>query len=370
MNEDVDVIVPEGEGLVFPEGAEFIPPEGVEFIVPEDEKLLWICRKPMPPAKWDMVALSILLILVAGCGITYCLAEAEIAGKLALIFGGLFLFIIVMGLASFVHQRGVVRRTVYVLTDKKAYIQEGPARPKDKWLLISFEVHPHMIHKVKRRRNGTVDYVLGKEHRGSLTLSTGFMHLPPELDPAAVFEQLGATLPAKGEKKRAFCEYKRPTQAVHSIFGYVLLSCLFAVGFALCYDDHGADLYVLGEKTEARVVAYEQGTEKRGRRNKREVTVYYPVVAFHTADGRTCVTNSQTGYDKSPAREPGDTVQILYHPDEPRYATIKDDSILIRPLLLLAAIIWALWSIWKEIKRWRRERQCEFIEVACSSKAA
>ena len=369
MSEKPDIVVPEGEGLTLPDGAEFIPPEGVEFVVPEGEKLLWLCRKPMPPATWDMVALGVLLCLVAGCGIIYGLAETGITGKLALIFGGLFLFIIAVGLATFVHQRSVVRRTTYVLTDKKAYIQEQPAKPKDKWLLFSFEVHPHMIYKVKRRRNGTVDYVLGKEHRGSLTLSTGFMHLPPELDPAAVFEQLGATLPVRGEKKRAVCEYKRPTLPVQSIFGYVFLLGLFAVGFVLCHDDHGADLYVLGEKTEARVVAYEQGIEKRGRRNKREVTVYYPIVAFHTADGRTCVTNSQTGYDHSPEREPGDTVQILYHPDEPRYATIKDDSILIRPLLLLAAIFWALWSIWKEIKRWRRERQCEYIEVACSSKA-
>ena len=342
--------------------------EDIEVIVPEGEELLWKCRKPQPSEKWDMVTLGVLLCLVAGCGITYGLAEAEITGKLALVFGGLFLFIIVVGVIKLVHHRGVVRRTVYVLTDKKAYIQESPAKPKDKWLLISFEVHPHMIYKVKRRSNGTVDYVLGKEHRGNLTLRTGFMHLPPELDPAAVFEQLGATLPAKDEKKRAVCEYKRPILPAQSIVGYVFLSVLFAVGFALCYDEHGADLYVVGEEATAKVVAYEQGTEKRGRRSKREVSVYYPIVAFHTADGRTCVTNSQTGYDKSPACAPGDTVQILYHPDEPRYATIKDDSILIRPLVLLAAIFWALWSIWKEIKRWRRERQCEFIEVECSSR--
>ena len=371
MSEHQDIVVPEGEGLTFPEGAEFIPPEGVEFVVPEGEKLLWVCRRPMPPATWDMVTLGVLLTLVAVCGITYGLAEAEITGKLALTFGGLFMLLIAVGLASLVHQRRVIRRTTYVLTDKKAYIQECPAKPKDKWLLYSFEVHPHMIYKVKRRSNGTVDYVLGKEHRGSLTLSTGFMHLPPELDPAAVFEQLGATLPARGEKKRAVCEYKRPTLPVQSIFGYVFLLGLFAVGFVLCHDDHGADLYVTGEEATATVVGYRQDTEERGRRGRREVTVYYPVIAFQTAEGgEPYVTHSQTGYDHSPERELGDTVQVLYYPDEPLYATIKDDSILLRPLLLLAGIIWALWSIWKEIKRWRRERQCEYIEVACSSKAA
>lgn len=361
MSEHPDIVVPEGAG--------FVPPEGVDFVVPEGEKLLWICRRPMPPATWDLVTLGVLLTLVAGCGIIYCLAEAELTGKLALIFGGLFLFIIAVGLASLVHQRRVVRRTTYVLTDKKAYIQERLDKAADKWLVISFEVHPYMIHKVKRRRNGTVDYVLGKEHRGSLTLSTGFLHLPPELDPAAIFEQLSATMPVKGEKKRAVCEYKRPTPALLSVFGYSLLTCFFATGFILGYDNHGADLYVLGEETTAKVVTYEQGTEKRGRRNRREVTVYYPIVAFHTADGRTCVTNSQTGYDKSPACEPGDTVQILYHPDEPRYATIKDDSILIRPLVMLGGIIWALWSVWKEMRRWRRERRSAVIEVECSSRA-
>ena len=343
--------------------------EDFEVIVPEGEDLLWKCRKPQLSEKWDMVTLGVLLCLVAGCGITYGLAEEEITGKLALVFGGLFLFIIVVGVIKLVHHRGVVRRTVYVLTDKKAYIQESPAKPKDKWLLISFEVHPHMIYKVKRRSNGTVDYVLGKEHRGNLTLRTGFMHLPPELDPAAVFEQLGATLPARGEKKRTVCEYKRPTLPVQSIFGYVFLLGLFAVGFVLCHDDHGADLYVTGEEATATVVGYRQDTEERGRRGRREVTVYYPVIAFQTAEGgEPYVTHSQTGYDHSPEREPGDTVQVLYYPDEPLYATIKDDSILLRPLLLLAGIIWALWSIWKEIKRWRRERQSEYIEVACSSR--
>ena len=117
------------------------------------------------------------------------------------------------------------------------------------------------------------------------------------------------------------------------------------------------------------MVTYEQGTEERGgRRSRREVTVYYPVVMFRTDSGAHCLTVSQTGYDKQPACAPGATVELLYDAADPRRATIKDASILMRPGFFLLALLWALWQVWKSHKLWREERLMKVIEVESSSK--
>ena len=80
------------------------------------------------------------------------------------------------------------------------------------------------------------------------------------------------------------------------------------------------------------------------------------------------LTVSQTGYDKQPACTPGATVELLYDAADPRRATIKDTSILMRPGFFLLALLWALWQVWKFYKLWREERLMKVIEVASSSK--
>lgn len=335
----------------------------------EDEELLWQCPMPRRPEKTDWIIIGVLLLLTLACGVIFCVCGITDAGKIAAAFGGLFLFLLVLGLHVLIKERRINRRTVYALTNKRACIIERPARPDGKCLVFSFEVHPHMIFKVKRHRNGTVDYLLGKERRGYVAFANGFRNLPPELDPAAAFARVGASIPAEGEKKRKTCEYTRPTPAGQSFAGVIILSCLFALALGLDYDNHGADLFLHGKATTATVVTYEQGTEKRGgRRSRREVTVYYPVVMFRTDSGAHCLTVSQTGYDKQPACRPGATVELLYDAADPRRATIKDASILMRPGFFLLALLWALWQVWKFHKLWREERLMKVIEVESSSK--
>ncbi|MBE6416087.1 MAG: DUF3592 domain-containing protein [Akkermansiaceae bacterium] len=334
-----------------------------------NEELLWQCPMPRRPERTDWIIIGVLLLLTAACGVIFCVSGITEAGKIAAAFGGLFLFLLVLGLHVLLKERRSNRRTFYALTNKRACIIERPARPDGKCLVFSFEVHPHMIFKVKRHRNGTVDYLLGKERRGYVTFANGFRNLPPELDPAAAFARVGASIPAKGEKKRKTCEYTRPTPAAQNFAGIIILSCLFALALGLDYDNHGADLFLRGKETTATVVTYEQGTEKRGgRRSRHEVTVYYPVVMFRTESGAHCLTVSQTGYDKQPACTPGATVELLYDAADPRRATIKDASILMRPGFFLLALLWALWQVWKFYKLWREERLMKVIEVESSSK--
>ena len=324
---------------------------------------------PRRPEKTDWIIIGVLLLLTAACGVIFCVCGITEAGKIAAAFGGLFLFLLVLGLHVLIKERRIHRRTFYALTNKRACIIERPARPDGKCLVFSFEVHPHMIFKVKRHRNGTVDYLLGKERRGYVAFANGFRNLPPELDPAAAFARVGASIPAEGEKKRKTCEYTRPTPAAQNFAGVIILSCLFALALGLDYDNHGADLFLRGKETTATVVTYEQGTEERGgRRSRHEVTVYYPVVMFRTDSGADCLTVSQTGYDKHPACRPGDTVELLYDAADPRRATIKDASILMRPGFFLLALLWALWEAWRSFRRWRVERSMKVIEVECTSK--
>ncbi len=340
-----------------------LPPE-----LTEGEHILWQCPMPRRPEKTDWIIIGVLLLLTAACAAIFCKCGISNAGKAAAAFGGLFLFLLMLGLLLLFRERRINRRTIYALTNKKACIAERPARPDGKWLVFSFKVHPLMIFKVRHHRNGTVDYLLGKERRGSVAFANGFRNLPPELDPAEAFAQVGATLPAKGEKKRKPCVYTRPTPAGQRFVGFITLSCMFAVVLAQNYDDHGADLFLHGKETTAEVVDFELGEENRGRRNTRKVRVYYPIAAFHTADGKACITISQTGYDTRPACEPGATVELLYDAADPSRATIKDTSILIRPGFYLLGLLWVLWEAWRSFRLWRVERNMKVIEVECTSK--
>ncbi len=341
-----------------------LPPE-----LTEGEHILWQCPMPRRPEKTDWIIIGVLLLLTAACAAIFCKCGISNAGKAAAAFGGLFLFLLALGIHVIIKERRIQRRTIYALTNKKACIAERPARPDGKWLVFSFEVHPLMVFKVRHHRNGTVDYLLGKERRGSISYANGFRNLPPELDPAEAFAQVGATLPAKGEKKRKPCVYTRPTPAAQNFAGFIFLSCLFALALGFDYDNHAADLFLRGKETTATVVTYEQGTEERGgRRSRHEVTVYYPVVMFRTDSGTDCLTVSQTGYDKHPACRPGATVELLYDAADPRRATIKDTSILMRPGFFLLALLWMLWEAWRSFRRWRVERSMKVIEVECTSK--
>lgn len=314
------------------------------------EELLWnVNKKPHVSTHMGLMwGASLLLLVLSGV----C-AAMDMAGRAdgLLYMAALLLVLALLAAGTALHERSSDRRIAYALSNRRAFIIERPVKADGKAVIFSFAVHPQMIFKHLRRRNGHVDYYLGEEKQHKTTLRRGFINLTPEQDPACFFEQLGITLPTKGDKRKPIV-YERPQALFKSYtWGKLFALVLFTAGLLLCGDD--ALLYLTGQETTATIVDYEEGTEKRGRRGRREVTVYYPIVHFTTAKGQSGLAISRYGYDKAPAHEPGSQIPIIYDASSPAAVTIKDDSILYTPGLMALGLLWSGWGLWKQ----RRERR-------------
>lgn len=314
------------------------------------EELLWsVDKKPHVSTRMGLMwGASVLLLVLAGV----C-AAMDIAGNAdgLLYLAALLLVLAILAAGTAVHERSSDRRIAYALSNRRAFIIERPAKADGKPVVFSFAVRPQMIFKYLRRGNGNMDYYLGEEKQHKATHRRGFINLTPEQDPACFFEQLGITLPAKGEKRKPTV-YERP-EALRKgeMWGKCFALLIFAAGLFLCFDD--IYLYLAGQETTATIVGYEEGTEKRGRRSRREVTVFYPVVHFSTSEGETGLAVSRHGYDKAPAHAPGTQIPVLYDTAAPGNVTIKDDSILMTPGIMAFGFLWVGWSLWKQ---WRTRR--------------
>lgn len=75
-------------------------------------------------------------------------------------------------------------------------------------------------------------------------------------------------------------------------------------------------------RTQGTVVELQQAESKRSS-NKRRSSVYYPIVTFSTSDGQNITFRESVGTNP-PAYEQGETVDVLYLPDNPNDARIKD----------------------------------------------
>lgn len=336
------------------------PSTPLPFELEAGEELLWsVDKKPHVSTRQGLMwGAGVLLLVLAGV----C-AVMDIAGNAdgLLYLAALLVVLALLAAGTAVHERSSDRRITYALSNRRAFIIERPARPEGKPVIFSFTVRPQMIFKYLRRSNGHMDYYLGEEKQHKATHRRGFINLTPEQDPARFFEQLGITLPAKGEKRKPII-YERPSALVKSdVWGKVLALILFAAGLLLCSDD--AILYLTGQETTATIVDYEEGTESRGRRGRREVTVFYPVVCFTTADGKECYTLSRYGYDKAPAHEPGSEIPIIYDAAAPVAATIKDESILLTPGLMALGFLWIGWGLWNQWRTICQFRKQNYIMV-------
>lgn len=336
------------------------PQKLLPFDFDDDEQLLWHCPKPKESYLGRWALIGIFLLLSAGLAHSaFTAASHATAGLLG--FSGLFLVLILLVLGNITFRNRVNRRTHYILTTEAAYIAQRPARENGKWFITRFAVHPQMVAGVRRHGRGLVDYVFGTVKKGRSKEAQGFLNLPPEQNPASAFEQLGVTLPAKGEKKRKPLTYEPPASPVRTMWVSGFLLCLFGICLYFVHDNHAADLYVWGHETTATIVDYQQGEEKRGRRSRR-VEVHYPIVFFQTSDGTKQLALSQTGYDNAPERSVGDKVELLYDPTDPTRATIKDASILRLPGLLLLLLGINAWKFAKALREYRKIRStCVFL---------
>lgn len=342
------------------------PSNPLPFELSRHEKLLWSYAAASSPAthvkrKSLWVLAGVLLFLAAAGYIAAACSSGDDLFYLAHLF--LVLGVILALTARQEYSRG--RYETYALSNRRAFIIEHSARRKQEPVVLTFSVRPKMVYRTLRRNNGHMDYYLAEEHMGNDCMPRGFIDLPPERDPGPVFEQLGVSLPAEGEKREApFIQRTKETRSLS--WRSILTICAFVVCISFYFDD--IYLYLAGKETTAAIVSYEQGSRYRKRLigRSRKIKVFYPVVSFTTADGQLRRAVSQNGYDKSPEHEPGDRIPLLYDPARPENVTIKDDSLIFIPALMALVLAWYVRSLRRDWRSRKKEHESPrmFIKVS------
>ncbi len=122
-------------------------------------------------------------------------------------------------------------------------------------------------------------------------------------------------------------------------FTSYVLNLIFMVGFGLLLVGGwtGFQKYQLVRKsvrTQGRVIEIKQEVIKNPEPHRRLMVSFHPVYEFSTLQGEVITFSISTGTDIPPYRE-GETVQILYDPQDPQNASLVTySSLLLRTLVL------------------------------------
>lgn len=342
-------------------------PERVAELLEEDEKALWMMRQRR------YINNARAACLFVGVVFTVLLVVVWVCARLSPTLDTLALLVAVwVGVQSlcvwgYVSRGRKMERTLFVLTNHRVLMIDEPRRTAGQMIVWVKPVSPMLVSKVRRHRNGSVDYIFAMEKTGRVTQELGFMRVPPEQNPEVLLAELGATLPTRKEKRKMHT-IECPRATAWGLVGYLLVLSGIAWVLPQSVESEGAYLFVTGEKTEALVVDFEQVQEKKGRRRKREVTVNYPVLAFRTTTGLPWVALSLYGYEEPPFGK-NDKVEILYDASNPTRATMNDESVLIAPGVVLAFLLWWGWSFYRYVALWRGVRRLDVLFVDMSGEA-
>lgn len=305
------------------------------------EKLLWSAAKVphISVGQWVLWGLSGLFFVISGWFLVLGWLEQGIdafRGMFYLIPGVLLIRVALL-------ERARDRRTLYALSNQRAFIVEHAEGAAGVPLVVTFAVRPNMIIKYHRRRNGHADYYLGEESGYCINKRCGFINLPPEQEPLPYFALLGITLPATGETRRS-AVFKRPGSRFRAGWGELICLCVLAAGIFLNVDE--CAFFLLSKETNGTVVSYRQGTKEVRKRGT--VQLFYPEIEFCTADGLTCRAVSMHGYENYPAHQIGSVIPLRYLPGNPQLSSVLEQSELIVPVGCMVGLFVLIWFSWKE----------------------
>lgn len=333
-------------------------PENVlPFELGDDEKLLWSLSKPPAPARVKLrrllwAAVGVLVLLALGC---------MVSDQIGL--GMLLLCVALLCLTGAGEAGAAPHGISYALSNRRAFIIEQPTRRGRPCTVITFRVRRDLVCRVLRRSNGHVDYYLGRQVcEAEEDRPRGFINLAPEQDPAPLLEQLGVEIPAEG-KTRKGPGFSYPAEEPRRRPGKLLFMAVVAgLGCLLCLVTHGTHLLLTGQETTAGIVSYEQVSDHRGRKwTRRTVTVHHPVLSFTTPGGMEHKVKSLYGFDNEPKYPVGTQVEVLYDPDNPGCATIRDYGIFYLPGFMLLGFLFFL----SQYLRRSKDKQPDYVLIKC-----
>ena len=322
----------------------------IAFALHEGEELLW-----MQHSKIGRSITFNLLVIIGSLFLLYLTATAGgimySKGQTLMASFGLLSLVCYL-LAYGVYRRN--RRRIYALTNQRVlFIYPGiifkPA-------VCTLPLAQDLIYKVKRRRDGTVDYLMCEDNTGDHTIAGGFLRVTEYEAVEAAFTRLGIDIPephTRHRKRYAIArKFPPPLAAVAQLLAAILIPIILLTQTNVGNKEL---LMLYGERTEATIVDEIKRSQREGfRHSQRHVTRHYPVVSYHV--GRLPYKSAVQNGDETPEWQVGDTIELMYSPAAPLMCIRRDNSLLIMPGLWLLASLVLLGCSYRSFRRWHRTR--------------
>ncbi len=258
-----------------------------------------------------------------------------------------------------------LKSTVYVITDRRA-LSITVFRLSRKPIVISLPLCEQLVHRIKRHRDGSADYLMYEEQFRQHVQSLGFKRVSDTEGAEAALRASGVSLPETGKENMA--AFRMETQ-----YSPGIKILLFALGLHLLLTllpgvlrSCRADLYLKGERADAAIVGVQRKTQKEGSKIKSTVTRYYPILEFYTQEGTRMRATGFTG-DRQPTWQPWERVSVLYLPENPE-RVMRDNSENRREVLLFSGLfaalfLWLTVALVRALNQWRHISKTPFYLV-------
>lgn len=199
-------------------------------------------------------------------------------------------------------------RTIYALTNRRGVIIERAPLYRR---IHSADITPHFVRKLTRHRNGTASYIIAEQHIGNMALPIGFQGVRQVSQLEEQLCRCGVLIP----------QVPPPSAPSGKLLLLLLLLPLGIISLGLHRLHVEADLQLplYGESAVATIQGFRPHTQTEGRKARKLVTRYYPILQFRLPNGTTSQAVDLIG-DKRPMGLIGDEVDILYFPQQPHIA--------------------------------------------------
>lgn len=241
-------------------------------------------------------------------------------------------------------------RTVYILTRSHAHIViRYPLVGRKTY---STSITRHMVFEVKRRQDGSADYMLMQHRVGELTIPAGFIGVKNVAELERQLKQCGVQLPSSAHATSA-----PPPSTKKLVILSLLPLLILGVTTHRMQNSDALRLDVMGQPAIATVAGYCVQAKKEGRkrRSSRAVTRYYPILQFQTAEGTPTQAIDRLG-DKRPQHELREQVDIIYLPHNPSVAKRASRLRYVEPGLILLFFLGSLTALGINLHRLYRHR--------------
>ena len=315
-------------------------------ILQEGESVLWSepRRQMMEPAVVYLLLGAVVLLAIYGMMVWESLSPGGLRKDDALYM----LFIPGISLVSILLAVVVAmrnRRMVYVLTRQRVII----CRRSFRGWRIEYEapVSRDLIHTLFHAADGTADYIFEVHRFRRVQLPVGFIGVSSVQALESLLTACGVRIP---KQKNPADQTDNPPSLIRLFFAFAA----FVAMLSFCIHESKTDpelmLTLHGKPATATIVTHNYTAVREARSSSGPILRYYPVLQFSPAPGSS-ITATDKLSDASPAGQPGDQVEILYHPQKPTLVMRASSYRFHRPAILLAILLGLLVYLLNGLRR-------------------